>query len=75
VRVPISRQDRVNHWRALAADVDTAAVETTEPKARATLITIAALYDDLAIKAALTGEPTAFVAQPIRQPATKPRQA
>jgi hypothetical protein len=49
--MPISRQDRVNHWRALAADVPDAAAEATDPDVRATLC------QDLALRAELADLP------------------
>jgi len=69
--VPISRQDRVNYWRALAADVLAAAVDASEPDIRVTLFAIAAFYDDLAIKAELAVGPMTSVAQPVRGQADK----
>ena len=34
--MPINRQDRVNHWRSLAADVLAAATDATDPAVHAT---------------------------------------
>jgi|EndMetStandDraft_7_1072992.scaffolds.fasta_scaffold399824_1 hypothetical protein len=51
--MPLNRQDRVDHWRALAADAFDSAVQATDAQARATLTSIAALYEELAIKAEL----------------------
>jgi hypothetical protein len=68
--VPINRQDRVDHWRSLAADVLAAAADATDPAVRATLVTIAALYDGLAIKAEITA-PMGSIPQPILPSAMK----
>jgi hypothetical protein len=68
--VPINRQDRVDHWRSLAADVLAAAADATDPAIRATLIAIAALYEGLAIKAEITA-PAGSLPQPILPSATK----
>ena len=51
--MPLSRQHRVDHWRSLAAEVLDAAVQAADSQARATLTSIAALYEELAIKAEL----------------------
>jgi hypothetical protein len=63
--MPINRQDRVDHWRALAAEVFDAAVQVTDQQARVTLTSIAALYEELAITAELTDRPMAPTPQPI----------
>jgi hypothetical protein len=52
--MPSNRQDRVDHWRALAAQAFDAAVQATDPRARFTLTSIAALYEDLAVTAELS---------------------
>jgi hypothetical protein len=46
--MPITRQDRIDHWRSLALDALVAASETTDAQARAALVSIAAMYEDLA---------------------------
>jgi hypothetical protein len=51
--MPLSRQHRVDYWRSLAAEVLDAAVQAADSQARATLTSIAALYEELAIKAEL----------------------
>jgi hypothetical protein len=58
----------------LALEVLAAPADVAEPQARAMLISIAAAYDDLAIKAALTAPLAAFVQQPIPRPPTKSDQ-
>jgi hypothetical protein len=52
--MPISAQDRADHWRGLAAEVLNAASGANDPQIRAVLLTIAALYEDLALRAELT---------------------
>ena len=71
--MPINRQDRVDHWRSLAADVLAAAADATDPAVRATLVAIGALYDGLALKAEITA-PTGSIPQPILPSATKPER-
>jgi hypothetical protein len=51
--MPVNRQHRVDYWRSLAAEVLDAAVQAADSQARATLTSIAALYEELAIKAEL----------------------
>jgi hypothetical protein len=51
--MPLNRQHRVDYWRSLAAEVLDAAVQAADSQARATLTSIAALYEELAIKAEL----------------------
>jgi hypothetical protein len=36
--MPLYRQDRVDHWRALAAEALARAADVTDPQVRATLI-------------------------------------
>jgi hypothetical protein len=55
--MPLNRQHRVDYWRALAADVFDAAVQAIDPQVRATLTSIAAVYEELAITAELTDAP------------------
>jgi hypothetical protein len=64
--MPISRHERSQHWRALAAEALAKAADVIDPQVRATLISIAVLYDDLAIKAELNNRPLATRPQPIR---------
>jgi hypothetical protein len=45
--MPVSRQDRIDHWRSLACDALVAASQTTDDQARAALVSIAAMYEDL----------------------------
>ena len=49
--MPINRQDRVNHWRALAADAMTSAALSTDVQARNLLLSIALVYQRLAERA------------------------
>jgi hypothetical protein len=65
-RDPISAQDRADHWRGLAAEVLNAASGAKDPQIRAVLLTIAALYEDLALRAELTNLSPGTVAQPVR---------
>ena len=53
--MPIDRQDRVLHWRALAADAVTSAALATDHQARAVLVNIASAYVELARRAEAQG--------------------
>jgi hypothetical protein len=44
----------MDHWRALAADALERALKATDPECRAMLVSMAALYEDLALRAERT---------------------
>ena len=49
--MPIDRQDRVLHWRALAADAVTSAALATDEQSKSMLVNIASAYEKLAQRA------------------------
>ena len=57
-RVPINRQDRVDYWRALAADTLTAAAMATDAASKNLLLNIAATYERLAVRAEKPSAPS-----------------
>ena len=57
-RVPINRQDRVDYWRALAADALMAATLATDAASKNLLLNIAATYERLAVRAEKPSAPS-----------------
>jgi hypothetical protein len=49
--MPLNKRDRVDHWRALAADALMAAAEAPDRRMREMLVSIAVVYDKLALRA------------------------
>jgi hypothetical protein len=65
--MPICRQDSVDYWRNLASDVLSAAAEAADNQSRTTLIALAAVYTDLALRAEMD-HPIAVAASQLVMP-------
>ena len=57
-RVPINRQDRVDYWRALAADDVDGCRPATDAPSKNLLLNIAATYERLAVRAEKPSAPS-----------------
>jgi hypothetical protein len=69
--MPLNKRDRVDHWRALAADALMAAAEAPDRRMREMLVSIAVVYDKVALRA----EALSVLSLPVANHRPKPERA